>query len=45
MFVGKARSLPLRGAFERSLTQVGSGITANIRLGCKGQPETNALAF
>ncbi len=45
MFVGKAKSLLLSGTPERRLTQVGSGLTLNIRLGLKGLPGTNALAY
>ncbi len=30
---------------ERCFTQVGSSLTANIRLGCKSFPGTNALAY
>ncbi len=42
MFVGKARSLPYSGAPERCFIHVFSGI---IRLGWKGLPGTNALAY
>jgi hypothetical protein len=46
MFVGEARSLPKSGASERALH---SGrprpYIANIRLGWKGLPGTNTLAY
>jgi len=43
MFVGKSKSLPYTGALERCFTRVGSGLTANIRLGWKGFHGTNTL--
>jgi len=45
MFAGEARSLPYSGAPERCFTQVGSGLTANIRLGWKSFSGTNAPAY
>ncbi len=44
MFVGEARNLPYSGALGRCLTQAPS-LTANIRLGWKGLPGTNTLAY
>ncbi len=43
MFVGKARSLRYSGPPEWCFTLVGSGL--KIRLGCKGLPGTNTLAY
>jgi hypothetical protein len=42
MFLGKARRIPYSRAPERCFTRVGS---ANIKLGWKGLPGTNTLAF
>jgi hypothetical protein len=44
MFVGKARSLPYSEAFERYFIYVVSALT-NIKLGQKGVPGTNTLAY
>jgi hypothetical protein len=45
MFVSKARSLPLNGAPERYITGVSKALPTNIRLGWKGMPRTNTLAY
>ncbi len=45
MYVGNTGSLPESGTTERCFTQVGSGITCNIRLGWKGLPGTNTLGY
>jgi hypothetical protein len=44
-FVGEARSLPYSGAPEKRFTQVALALPANIRLGWKGLPGTNTLAY
>ncbi len=45
IFVIKGRSLPKSGTLERCFTQVGSGLTKNIRLSLKGLPRTNTSAY
>ncbi len=45
MFLGKARSLPEYAASERCVNLTGSGPIAKIRLGWKGLPGTNILAY
>jgi hypothetical protein len=43
MFSGKARSLPISGAPKSGFDRVGS--PEKIRVGWKGLPGTNALAY
>jgi hypothetical protein len=44
MFAGKARSLPM-GAPESALLGYAPALPANIRLGRRGLPGTNTLAY
>ncbi len=45
MFVGEARSLPKSRAPERALLGYAAVLPANTRLGWKGLPGTNTLAY
>ncbi len=45
MFMGKARSLPKWSTFQLLHYRVGPALPEKSRLGCKGLPSTNALAY
>ncbi len=45
IFVGKASSVLKSGALKRCCTQVSLVLMTNIRLGWKGLPWTNTLAY